>query len=298
MKNGIIYVIITALLFATHEPVSKLFAGVYDPYSVTAIRFLIGGLVLLPFSILEIKKKNIKLTGKDFLVLTGLGVLFICVSMVLLQVAVAEADNPAVIAIIFSSNSIITIVLSSFILKNKMTALKIVGVILCAAGVLIAADFSKGGSNVLSIILAVLSALTFSTYTVLSKKFMTKISGIIQTGFSFVIGSVILFIAIALLGIVKIEGVNTVNAMQLLYISVLVTGVGYWAYFSAMRIGGPQTAAITFLIKPVLSPIATFLIVSGVAMNWTNIIIALVLVVCGSTLATGTKMPWMTKKEQ
>ena len=86
--------------------------------------------------------------------------------------------------------------------------------------------------------------------------------------------------------------------MQLLYISVFVTGVGYWAYFSAMKVGGPQTAAIAFLIKPVLSPIATFLIVAGVTMNWTLIIIALVMVICGSLLATGTKMPWMKKKEQ
>jgi len=283
MKNGMIYVLITALLFTTHEPVSKLFAASFDPYSVTAIRFLIGGLVLLPLSLMEIKKKQIKLEGKDFLVLTGLGVLFICISMVVLQVAVAISENPAVVAIIFSSNSIITIIISSLFLKSKMTKRKVIGVILCAIGVLIAADFSKGGSNILSIALAIVSALTFSIYTVLSKKFMTKLSGVIKTGFSFVIGSVFLFIVIALSGVIEIRDVNPVNVTQLLYISIFVTGVGYWAYFTAIKKGGPQKAALVFFIKPVLTPFAAYLILGAPISG--SVIIALAVVLLGAWLA-------------
>lgn len=286
MKNGMIFVLITALCFTTHEPVSKLFAGEINPYTIAAIRFLIGGLALLPFSMMEIKKKQIRLTGKDFLTMTGLGILFICISMVLLQVAVDVADNPAIVAIVFSSNSIVTIVLSAIFLDNKMTKTKILGVILCALGVLVSADFSKG-TNTLSLILAILASVTFSTYTVLSKKYMTKISGVIQTGISFIIGSVILLIVIALCGMPVVSEITPSNIWGVLYISIIVTGLGYWAYFSAMKVGGPQTAAIAFLIKPILTPIATFLI-NGIVPNWT-IIIALILVVIGAALAGGTK---------
>ena len=267
IKNGMLYVLITALCFATHEPASKLLDGQINPYAITAIRFLIGGLALLPFSIIEIRKKKIKLTGKDFGIMTGLGILFICVSMVLLQVSVAIADSAAIIAIIFSSNSIITIIMS-----------------LCVIGVFVAADIT-GGTNVLSVILAILSALTFSTYTVLCKKFMTKLTGVIQSGISFIIGSLILLVALMIIRIPVWDGVSGGNIVNMLYIAIVVTGIGYWAYFGAIKNGGPQTAALAFLIKPILTPFAAFAI-TGEPFS-SNVLVAVVFVVIGASLAGG-----------
>lgn len=287
MKSGIIYVLITALCFTTHEPVTKLFASEINPYAITAIRFFIGSLILLPFSVREIIKKHIKLTVKDFLIMGGLGILSVCISMIFVQMAVDVADSPALVAIVFSSNSIITIILSVIFLGDKLTKKKIAGLCLCICGVLVSADLSRG-SNMLSILLALLSAVTFSIYTVLCKKYMTKISGIIQTGLSFFIGSVALLVVLALLGIEVVGGISSSNITELLYISIVVTGVGYWAYFSAVKTGGPQNAAITFLIKPILTPVATFFI-NGIAPN-ENILIALVLVLVGAVLASGVQM--------
>ncbi len=279
-----LYVLITALCFATHEPASKLLDGQINPYAITAIRFLIGGLALLPFSIIEIRKKNIKLTGKDFGIMTGLGILFICVSMVLLQVSVAIADSAAIIAIIFSSNSIITIIMSAVFLKAKLTPGKIVGIVLCVIGVFIAADIT-GGTNVLSVILAILSALTFSTYTILCKKFMTKLTGVIQSGISFVIGSLILLVALMIIRIPVWDGVSGGNIVNMLYIAIVVTGIGYWAYFGAIKNGGPQTAALAFLIKPILTPFAAFAITGEPFAS--NVLVAVVFVVIGASLAGG-----------
>lgn len=285
MNNGMIFVLITALCFTTLEPVSKLIANEINPYAITAIRFFIGSLVLLPFSVREIVKNKIKLEAKDFLVLGGLGILFICVSMVLLQVAVKVADSPALIAIIFSSNSIFTIALSAIFLNNKLTPVKVVGIILCVIGVLVSADLSQG-SNALSVILAILASVTFSIYTVLCKKYMTKVSGVIQSGISFFMGSVILTIALLVGGIEVFGGISSGNIMTVLYIAIIVTGVGYWGYFAAMNKGGAQMAAISFLIKPILTPFATFAI-NGIVPD-SNIIVAVILVVVGAMLCSGT----------
>ena len=294
IKNGMLFVIITALCFATHEPASKLLDGEINPYAITAIRFLIGGLVLLPFSIREIFKRKIKLTAKDFGIMTGLGILFICVSMIFLQVAVAIADSAAIIAIIFSSNSIITIIMSAIFFKNKLTVGKIIGIVLCVIGVFVAADI-KDGTNLMSVIFAILAALTFSTYTILTKKFMTKLSGVIQSGISFVIGSVILMVALMVCGIEVWGGMSTANIGNMLYISVIVTGLGYWAYFGAIKNGGPQTAALSFLIKPILTPFAAFVIIGEPFTS--DIFIAVVLVVIGASLASGTLQGLLNKKE-
>jgi len=203
--------------------------------------------------------------------------------MVLLQFAVLKADSPALIAIIFSSNSVFTILLSAVILKDKLTAVKGVAIGLCIAGVLVCTDFSSG-SNIFSVVLAVLSSITFSLYTVLSKKFMTKVSGIIQTGFSFFIGSVILLAALLVTGIDFIGGVNSENIMHLVYLGVAVTGIGYWSYFKAMEKTSAMAASLVFFIKPIMTPFAAFFI-NGITPQG-KVFVALVLVLAGSSLAT------------
>jgi len=283
MIKGLLYILLTATVFTTLEPVSKLIATQINPFAITFIRFFIGGAMLLPFSILQIRKKNIHLDKKDFLSISLLGVLCICVSMVLLQFAVLKADSPALIAIIFSSNSVFTILLSAVILKDKLTAVKGVAIGLCIAGVLVCTDFSSG-SNIFSVVLAVLSSITFSLYTVLSKKFMTKVSGIIQTGFSFFIGSVILLAGLLVTGIDFIGGVNSENIMHLVYLGVAVTGIGYWSYFKAMEKTSAMAASLVFFIKPIMTPFAAFFI-NGITPQG-KVFVALVLVLAGSSLAT------------
>lgn len=291
MKNSFIYILLTAVLFTTLEPVSKLVATEITPFAMTFIRFLIGGAILLPFAIHKMKKNDIRLAGKDYAVLAGLGILCICISMVLLQTAVQKADSPALMAIIFSSNSVFTIILASFVLKEKMTVKKILAMILCICGVLVCADF-KSGTNMTSVLYAVGAALTFSLYTVLSKKYSKKVSGIIQTGFSFFFGSLVLLVILLIMQENIFAGLNSVkNITIMLYLGIGITGVGYWAFFRAMEKSSATAASTVFFIKPILTPFATFFI-NGIVPA-PKVFIALVLVVAGSVL---TSIPSKTKE--
>lgn len=280
---GIVCIIITTLTFTTLEPVSKLIASEISPFAITFIRFFIGGLTLLPFSLKQLKKKRLTLTGQDYTFMGLLGALCICISMPLLQYAVKIADSPALIAIIFSANSVFTILFAALILKDKITPKRLLAVALCVAGVLISVDFSSG-TNLMSVLLAVISALIFSLYTVLSKKHMSKLTGIIQTGFSFTIGSVLLLLFLLITGTKVFSGISSSNIHNLLYLGIVVTGVGYWAYFYGMELSGTIAASLVFFIKPILTPFATFFI-NGIAPDG-KVFAALVLVLLGSFLAS------------
>ena len=168
-------------------------------------------------------------------------------------------------------------------LKAKLTKSNVTGIILCIAGVLLCADFTQG-SNLLSVVLGLLSAITFSTYTVLANKYMTKISGVIQTGLSFFAGSAVLTVIMLFSGVNLTAGITSSNILLVLYVAIFVTGVGYAAYFAAMRAGGAQLAAISFMVKPILTPFATFFI-NGIVPS-PSIIVALILVVAGLFLAS------------
>ncbi|MBR5542832.1 MAG: DMT family transporter [Oscillospiraceae bacterium] len=262
MKKGIFYAFLTAVLFVTLEPVSKLISQEVNPYAITFWRFIIGSLILIPPAIIKIKKEKIHIGAKDLCVMTALGVLFICISMIALQIGVKKADSPSLIAIIFSSNSIFTILFAMLILREKLNKNKIVALIFGIIGVVCCVDFSSG-TNLQSVLFGVFAALSFSLYTVLSQKFTKRFGGIVQTAIVFLAGSIVLLIILFVAGVDIAPRISTDVAVTLLYLGFLVTGVGYGSYFLAIEKGGAIMASLAFFLKPILTPFVT-LVINGV----------------------------------
>lgn len=265
MKKAIPFVLITALCFATLEPVSGHIASNINPAAMTAIRFIIGGIILLPFAIAAIKKHNVKIAPKTIFNLFLLSVLLIGASMVPLQYAVLEAKkaelSTAVIAIIFCCNSVFTAIFSSVILKEKISLKSWIGIILCLIGIVISSNITSG-IGVVSVGLALLSAITMGLYTVISKKFIKAVPGVVQNAFSFIMGGIALAIVL-LIGGVQITpntGDSLMNWGVLLYLGIVVTGIGYAAFFKAIEFGSATVASSAFLIKPILAPFAALLV--------------------------------------
>lgn len=282
-----IYVMITAIVFATLEPVSKLIADQVNPFAITFLRCIIGALVMTPFALIKIKKKKIKLEVKDVLMSCFLGVLLICVALVVLQIGVKKADSPALIAIIFSSNSVITIILAVIFGKEKMTKSRVIAVLLCIVGVLVCSDFSKG-TNLLSIICALASAFSMSVYTVLTKKYVKKHGGMIHTLLSFWGGSIVLFLCLLVAGVDVMPAFTVQNISVLVFLGVVVTGIGYWAYNIAIEKGGATMASLAYFIKPILTPFAT-LAINGIKPD-VRVFVALGLILCASYLVSYRKV--------
>lgn len=298
MKDGkfsFIYVLLTAVLFTTLEPVSKLISLQVHPMSLTFLRFFIGSIILLPFAIVKIRREHITLVWRDYATMAGLGVLCVSVSMVLLQYAVLKAASPAPIAIIISSCSVFTMLLAAPILKERITFRKCVSVVVCLVGIALCVDLN-GGAGIESVVLAVLAALTFALYTVLGKKYATKAGSVVQTSFSFFFGSVVLLAVLLVMRIPTFSAVTLDNVFHIFYLGILVTGVGYWSYFKAMEGTSAMAAATVFFIKPALTPLAAFLI-NGALPGWT-VFVALALVLAGSYLAASSRQPKRTQGQE
>ena len=99
--SGYLYIVLCAVIFSTMEVMLKTVHGVFAPMQITCLRFLIGGLLLVPFALRSMKKKGAAFTRADagFFALTG----FLCVafSMVLYQMAVTYT-KASVVALSFS----------------------------------------------------------------------------------------------------------------------------------------------------------------------------------------------------
>ena len=65
MKKGYLYIILAAIIFSTMEISSKMIVNAVNPLQLSFIRFLIGGLILLPLAMKDMKAKNLKLKLDD-----------------------------------------------------------------------------------------------------------------------------------------------------------------------------------------------------------------------------------------
>ncbi len=282
MKKYLIYSIITALTFTTFEPFSKLIANDVTPYAITFWRFLIGALVLFPFALGEIRKNKLSVSAKDWAILALMGAILVAVIMTSLQSAVKIADSPAVISMVFSTNSVFTILFSSIILKDKITKNKIIAMVLCVIGLLLCTDFSSG-TNLKSLGLVLFSAISFSLYTVFSKRYMKKIGGITQSAITFSAGSIVLLLVLLIAGVDVSVPMEIKPISFVVYFGIVVTGIGYWSYFKGIEKGGPIIGSLAFFIKPVLTPFVTFF-VNGIVPD-IKVFAALLFIVLGSYYA-------------
>ena len=187
--SGYLYIVLCAVIFSTMEVMLKTVHGVFAPMQITCLRFLIGGLLLIPFALRSMKKKGAAFTRADagFFALTG----FLCVafSMVLYQMAVTYT-KASVVAIIFSCNPIFVTVLAYFLLREEIHRNHIIALALELLAVFIIIDPLHASLDPTGALLAIASALVFSFYSVVGKKRTPRFGGIAVTCFSFLFGSV------------------------------------------------------------------------------------------------------------
>ncbi|EYE87552.1 membrane protein [Fervidicella metallireducens AeB] len=259
MTKGYLYIILSAFIFSTMELVSKMISSELNPFQLTFIRFLIGGLILLPFALKDMKAKKISLKKEDFLFLSMLAFLSIIISMTFFQLAVLYT-KASTVAVIFSTNPIFTIPFAHLILKEKIDKNMIFSLFLSLGGIVLIFNPFNISPDYVGIILAVLSALTFSLYTVVGKLRIEKYGGTILNSFTFLIGVFMLLFIMLIFKIPVFKGINLGNIFQLVYLGVVVTGLGYLFYFSAIKETSASTASIVFFIKPALAPLLSFII--------------------------------------
>lgn len=282
MKKGYLYIILAAVIFSTMEITGKMISGQINPYQLTFIRFLIGGLVLLPFSIKEIKERKLQLNHKDFLYFLFTGILCVVVCMSFFQLAVLYT-KASTVAIVFSTNPIFTVPFAYVILKEKVTKRTLISLLISVVGILFILNPFKVSSDFKGIILAVLSAITFSLYSVIGKLRMKKYGGFISNCFTFLLGDAVLLIGLLIFRIPIISGINTSNIIELIYLGVVVTGFGYVFYFLAMKETSATTASMVFFIKPALAPLLALIILHESLPL--NTIIGIIFILIGSYLS-------------
>ena len=275
----IICVLLTAFCFSTMEVALKLGGGGLDSLQLTFLRFLIGGLILLPFGIKENAEKP---EPGDLAWVSLVGIMGIPISMLCFQLGV-ERCNAATAATIMSLNPLITMLFAHFFLGDKLTRNKKIAFCLgVLAGIFLMRPWDvQEGNTPLGMILMVAAASTFSLYGIMGKRTIARVGTFRQISLSFLIGSFVLLIIMLFMGRPVVANVAE-NLPLVLYVGIFVTGVGYLCLNTAIKISDATTGSIAFFIKPVMAPIFAVLILQE-SILW-NTVVGIIFLIGASAL--------------
>lgn len=282
MKKVYFFVVITAFLFGTMEVALKLAGSDMDSFQLTFLRFMIGGLLLLPFAIVEMRKKQVKLTLKDLAYLLYVGILGIPLSMLFFQLGVMHS-NAATASVLISINPLFTMIFAHFMTEEKLSKNNAIVLLFGLLGILfmIKPWDMQEGNTVLGIVFMLLAAIFFGLYTVAGKISVQKMGIMAQTSISFILGSLVLLAIMLFMGRPIVAGITEHWAI-VGYISVFVTGLGYFTYFTAIRLSDATTGSIAFFLKPAIAPFMAVIFLKE-SILW-NTYIGIILILIGSWL--------------
>lgn len=299
-------------MFSLMEIALKFVSGDFNPVQMTFSRFLIGGLVLLPLSIMHIKKENIHLDARLIKKLILLGFVGIFLSMILYQLAIANA-NASVLAVLFSSNPAFVMVFAYLLLGEPIYKNNILSVIMDVAGIMFIINPFNTKLSVVGIVLILVSTLLFALYGVLGKRECEKVGGLTVTCFSFIFGAIELM-AFALIthitpvadfftaqnlqifaNIPFFSGYSAQNILIVLFVYIGVTGIGYASYFKAMEVTSANEASLVFFFKPALAPLLALVILHEIIP--VNMIIGIIFILAGSMCSILPKLLNIKKDE-
>ncbi len=159
---------------------------------------------------------------------------------------------------------VLVIVCSPFVLKEKLTARKVICVAGALAGMLLVSGIfqrdTSGGMNAKGIACG-LGAAAFYATVMLTNKFFKKISAydstILQLG---VAALIVLPYALAVDGTGEFSALTLPQGLLLLVVGTIHTGAAYWLYFGSMQRLSSQTVAVYSYIDPAFAVVLSLVL--------------------------------------
>lgn len=266
--HGYFYVLTAAVLMGSGGTAGTVLFGFgLDPFDVVTMRFAIASVILL-FYMLLFQKEHLKIAVKDLLILLpasfGKAILFVLFFFSVMKTNVATAN-----ILLYTAPAFIVII-SYFTLKESLTRLKIISLLLTFAGGFLIA----GGYNPKTLQFDLLgygaglgAGLTYALYVVLIKSLLAKYSPWTLLFYSLTFGSGFLFF-IKPPWLFAARGFPPAVWILTAYLSVVITLLASYLYIYGLKQVEASKAGILATAEPLSAALVAFLVLGQTLVNW------------------------------
>ena len=255
--KNIFLLALTALIWGVAFVAQSVGMEYVGPFTFNSVRFLIGGMVLLPVVIMSRKEKGLETDSQDgkqrVLVLGGLCCgMALCVASCLQQIGIGYTTVGK--AGFITAMYIVIVPLLGIVLRKKTTWLVWISVVLASVGLyfLCMTETLSVGRGDLYVLAC---ALVFSVHILLIDHFSPKVDGVALACFQFIVSGVIAGVAALIWEQPDLTSILAAWA-PILYAGVLSSGVGYTLQVVGQKGVEPTVASLVLSLESVFSVLA------------------------------------------
>ncbi|NLE35864.1 MAG: DMT family transporter [Bacteroidales bacterium] len=274
--NTIIWAIITCLMWSTAYPFIKVGLQYSTPVHFAGTRFLLSGLMILPFTVIPRVYVRMILENRSLAIWVTLLQVFI--NYILFYLGMDRVPG-ALGAVIVGSQPFVTAIVSRIIIKEeRFTRAKVTTIILGLAGIVLVSAGRQGfrfglPGEMLGIIMIFIANISTATSNVLVSKNGKNMNPLVLSSFSLFVGGAVMFLLSF-----GIEEVPSKPDFPLRYWLVL-TWLSFMSAFTFSRwyvlLKRPEVKVSELnlwkFIIPVFGAILSWLIVPGEKADWVTV---------------------------
>ncbi|OGK52936.1 hypothetical protein A2970_01900 [Candidatus Roizmanbacteria bacterium RIFCSPLOWO2_01_FULL_44_13] len=281
---ALLAVFLAAILGSAVVPLIKIGLQTIPPFAFTLLRFVIALVFILPIFLKE--KPNIKN------ILEVVPVTLLSTINIILFILAVRFIPANIGTLIYVMVPIIVSILSYFVLNEKITWIKILGVLLGFLGSLILFFSStvigfSSLDNLVGIVLIFVGAVSYSFYLIFSKSLQKKYSPVYITSvfnLTTVLASLLFLPAeLNLLDVNRFD-ISLVSVASILYVSVVGTSLYYLLGQYAVKYGSPVFSSLILYVQVPFTAIAASLLIGEKVTG--NFWVAALFIVIGSLLVS------------
>jgi len=274
VKNGFqvehFLMLIVSFFWAIGHPLGRILVQRVHPLQIGAVTLVAGFIGILIYLIVTGRVKKIfKLPYRDVLISMGLGVFGFFFYQILTFSALARIPA-SVNAVLVSINVVFIAILAALILKERVGAVRIAGIILAVAGVVLVTfnngfSFGNGSGeiNLLGCAFSLMAALSAALYSVLGKKVIKSNDPIIIAALAIFSGAVLLTILTAsTVGFSDVFQAGWPTFLIMVFLGITMIGIAYPLWFVCLKRFPVSQISIYIYLTPIFAVILSLLILN------------------------------------
>jgi drug/metabolite transporter (DMT)-like permease len=229
--------------------------------NLTIMRFLV---VCISFLILILIKNKwfSKLQKKDIIPIFLLGFFGVIIYHFGLNYG-EQYISPGAASLIIATIPVFIILLARIFLKEKITKIKLAGIILALVGVIIISLWGRKEATLeieytIAAIAVLIAAIMGAIYTIAGKKLLDRYNGISLTAYAMLLGSIGLIPFLNSSLVTEVTAMSTNGWIAILFLGIISTVIGYGIWYIALKIKSASEISIYLYAIPVISTIISY----------------------------------------
>ena len=284
---GAICLSLAASIWGGMYVVSKYVLDFIPPLTLVWLRFIIAFVVL--YMILKIaekkQKKNVTIRKKDWLLFAWIGFIgyFISITCQFIGTKLSDAHTGSLVT---SATPAFMVIFAALILKEKLTARRLLSTIIATIGVIIVIGWDiEIGSYFIGTIILVGAAITWALLSIYVKIASARFSSLVITTYAIFFS--LFFITPFMLWEFQsspIEHMNLYVLLGVLYLGIVSTAGAFFLWNKGLELMDASIGSLFFFFQPIVGSLLGWLLLNETLNS--NFFIGGILIICSVFITT------------